>query len=434
MRAVGTPQSLSTRGFISSLEDAQREAARCLGCADAPCENECPAGIPIPKVNLSILSGNIRRAAELVRTANPAAHICGACCPQEQFCQSVCIRAAIDTPLDIRGLHWFATDWEWKYHPRHPEIPDPGDRKVAIIGGGPTGIACAVGLGRRQIRAHIFEKGPEAGGLPAWAIPDDRLPSDITRRDIYNLTQYPITINVGQELTSLKELRKQYDAILVSVGALQESALEVTGLEGPGVYNGLDFLRIAKLTPDKVVIRGPVRIIGGGNVAVDCALVASALGANRISVIYRRSRAELPAWNREVNEAFDRGVDFLFQLQPLAVEREGDLIYRLICRRTTLGLPGEDGRREPIPLPSESISLETGMVIIAAGQKPQHFEEDLLDRDQQGNIIIDDAHQTNLPGVYAGGDTTGKCGTVVQAVQAGLNIAESITNDLKNMQ
>jgi NADPH-dependent glutamate synthase beta subunit-like oxidoreductase len=178
------------------------------------------------------------------------------------------------------------------------------------------------------------------------------------------------------------------------------------------------------------VLRGPVRIIGGGNVAVDCALAASALGANRISVIYRRSRAELPAWEREVAHAFRLGVDFLFQLQPLAIERTGDLIYRLICRRTTLGLPGEDGRREPIPLPSETISLETGTVIIAAGQNTKPFQEDLLERDLRGNIVVKETGRTNLANIYAGGDAALRGGTVAEAVGSGLIAAHWIVKDL----
>jgi glutamate synthase (NADPH/NADH) small chain len=418
-------------GFDNQV-NAQREAVRCLGCEDAPCMIQCPVGVPVPKVNQAIVSGNNRRAAELVRTANPAAHVCGACCPQEQFCQSVCVRTAIDAPIDIRGLHRFATDWEWNSGDRQPQLPKPSDLEVAIVGSGPSSVACAIGLGQRGVNTHIFEKERETGGLPAWAIPDDRLPAEIVQRDMHNLVSYPVKIKARQEITSLKELREKYDAIYVGVGALQEGSLDITGLDGPDVYNGLEFLRVAKQTPDKIVMRGPVRIIGGGNVAVDCALVASTLGANRISVIYRRSRAELPAWDREVNEAFNRGVDFLFQLQPLAIERQGELIYRLICRRTTLGSPGDDGRRVPIPLTSESISLEAGMVIIAAGQRTAIFENDLLDRDERGNIIIDNANRTNLDGCYAGGDATGKCGTVVQAVQSGLNAALWIAKDLEN--
>ncbi len=432
MCAVVPAHILAEAVVFDNLEKAQREAVRCLGCANTPCVESCPVGIPIPKVNQAIVSGNIRRAAELVRTVNPAAHICGACCPQEQFCQSVCVRATIDAPIDIRGLHRFATDWEWNNCPRHPQLPDPSNCEVAIIGSGPAGTACAIGLGQRGVITHIFEKEQETGGLPDWAIPGDRLPVDIVQRDLLDLSSYPVKIHIGQEITSLKKLREQYDAIYIGVGALQEGSMDITGQDGPDVYSGLEFLRMAKQTPEKTVIRGPVRIIGGGNVAVDCALVASALGANRISVIYRRSRAEFPAWDREVNEAFNRGVDFLFQLQPLAIERQGELIYRLICRRTTLGLPGEDGRRVPIPLTSESISLEAGMVIIAAGQHTIPFENDLLERDERGNIIIDEANRTNLNGIYAGGDATGKCGTVVQAIRSGLNAAHWIAKDMEN--
>jgi NADPH-dependent glutamate synthase beta subunit-like oxidoreductase len=311
-------------------------------------------------------------------------------------------------------------------------VPTANNLEVGIVGGGPSSVACAIGLGQRGIKTHIFEKEREAGGLPAWAIPEDRLPVDVVQRDLYSLASYPIKIHAGQEITSLKELREKYDAIYVGVGALKEGSLDITGLDGPDVYNGLEFLRTAKQNPDKIVMRGPVRIIGGGNVAVDCALVSSALGANRISVIYRRSRTELPAWDREVNEAFNRGVDFLFQLQPLAIERQGELIYRLICRRTTLGSPGEDGRRVPILLTSESISLETGMVIIAAGQSTITFDDESLDANDRGNIIIDEANRTSLNGVYAGGDATGKCGTVVEAVKSGLNTAFSIAKDLEN--
>lgn len=416
---------------FSNIEAARREASRCLQCNDAPCQRTCPVGIPVPRVHRAILSGNLRHAAELVRTANPMAHTCGACCPQESLCQSACVRATIDHPLDIRGLHRFATDWEWENEPRHPRLPKAKKHRVAIIGSGPAGIACAVGLGRKAISSDIYEREPEAGGIPAWAIPGDRLPTDIPRRDVLALNEYPVEIRIRQEITALQDLRERYDAVFVSIGALEEAEVEITGQDGPGVFGGLEFLRQAKLYPDKMVVRGPVRIIGGGNVAVDCALVANSLGANRISIIYRRSRAELPAWEREVDNAFRKGVDFLFQLQPLAIEREGDLIYRLICRRTTLGLPGEDGRREPIQLPSETISLEAGMVIIAAGQYPHSFEDDMLEHDERGNIVVDESYRTKRAKTYAGGDAAARGSTVVEAARSGLIAAHSIVKDIK---
>jgi glutamate synthase (NADPH/NADH) small chain len=427
--ALQQQETTGNRTF-ATLTAAQREATRCLQCADAPCQEACPARIPVPRVHRSILSGNIRHAAELVRAANPMAHTCGACCPQESLCRSACLRDALDFPVNIRGLHRFASDWEWENQPRQPRLPSRRNHRVAIIGSGPSAIACATGLGRLGISSDIYEREPEAGGIPIWAIPNDRLPLDVVRRDVSALNVYPVAVYNNHEVTSFQDLRDRYSAIFLGVGATVDGTVEVTGVDGPGVYRGLEFLRKAKMTPSEIILRGPVRIIGGGNVAVDCALVANIIGANRISVIYRRSRGELPAWEREVDNAFHHGVDFLFQLQPLAIEREGDLIFRLICRRTTLGLPGEDGRREPIPLPSETISLEAGMVIIAAGQYTQAFEGDLLERDSNGKIVVDQGGRTNLAQIYAGGDAATKGGTVVDAVRSGLIVAKSIALDL----
>jgi len=442
---IDCPVTAEERPFVT-WENARREAMRCLQCADAPCQEACPARIPVPRVHRSIMSGNIRHAAELVRAANPMAHTCGACCPQESLCQPKCLRASIDSPLDIRGLHRYATDWEWGNSPRQPLLPHPGWRRVgvqhveslpsqakpraAIVGSGPSGVSCAVGLGRLGIPSDIYEREPEAGGIPIWAIPNDRLPVEITRRDVAALNAYPVRIYHNQEVASFQELRDRYSAIFVGVGATVDASVEVTGLDGPGVYRGLQFLHKAKMSPGEVILRGPVRIIGGGNVAVDCALVASSMGANRISVIYRRSRSELPAWDREVDHAFQLGVDFLFQMQPLAIERVGDLIFRLICRRTGLGLAGENGRREPIPLPSESISLEAGTVIIAAGQNTQDLAIDWLERDERGKIKIDGSGHTSLERVFAGGDAASKGGTVVEAVRSGLIAAQAISSEL----
>ena len=427
------PQIVNNHLVITSYESARREASRCLGCREAPCQEACPVNIPVPKVHRAITTGNLRYAAELVRTASPMAHTCGACCPQETFCQSVCLRTSIDYPLDIRDLHRFATDWEWEHVPRKPINPAPGNFKVAIIGGGPAGIACAVGLGRYGIHSDLYDSEPEAGGIPMWGIPIERVSQEIPRRDVAGLAGYPVSIYSQQGITTLQNLCEQYQALFIATGVSSDGKMEISGQDGTGVIGGLEFLRKAKKTQigaDPIGIREPVRIIGGGNVAVDCALVANSLGASRISVIYRRHRAELPAWTREVDSAFHRGVEFHFLLQPVAIEREGDRISRLICRRMTLGLPGEDGRREPIPLPGETISLETGMVIIATGQNSQTFQEDNLQRDERGIIIVDEAGRTNLAKVYAGGDVTGKGGTVVEAVRSGLHIANWIIKDL----
>jgi NADPH-dependent glutamate synthase beta subunit-like oxidoreductase len=424
------PQIVNYNREITTYESARCEAARCLGCLEAPCQEACPVHIPIPKVHYAITTGNLRYAAELVRTVNPMAHTCGACCPQETFCQSVCLRASLDHPLNIRDLHRFATNWEWGHNPRKPINPALVNLKVAIIGGGPAGLACAVGLGRYGIRSDLYENEPEAGGIPNWGIPQERLPREIPQRDVEGLSGYPVSIYSQQGITSLHKLSEQYDAVFIATGNSIDGKTEISGQDGPGVIGGLEFLRKAKRI--QIGIREPIRIIGGGNVAVDCALVANNLGANRISVIYRRHRAELPAWTREVDNAFHRGVEFLFLLQPVAIEREGDRISRLICRRMTLGLPGEDGRREPIPLPGETVSLETGMVIVATGQTPQRFQDDTLQRDDRGNILVDECGRTNLPKVYAGGDVTGKGGTVVEAVHFGLHTAKCIKEDIVN--
>jgi glutamate synthase (NADPH/NADH) small chain len=423
---------------VASIQAARREASRCLGCLDAPCQEHCPVRIPIPKVHRAIATGNLRHAAELVRAANPMAHTCGACCPQETFCQSACLRASLDYPLDIRGCHQTATDWEWENHPCKPELYKDLMNKtqtykgfrIAIIGGGPAGIACAVGLGRLGFPVDIYEMASEAGGIPRWAIPDGRVPAGIPKRDVDALAGYSISIYTSKEIVALQDVREQYDACLIATGTPSDGRMDITGQDGPGVYGGLEFLRKAKTSPDQVGIREPVRIIGGGNVAVDCALVANSLGASRISVIYRRHRAELPAWERELGTAFHKGVEFLFLLMPVAIEREGDRISRLICRRMTLGLPGEDGRREPIPLPGDTISLETGTVVIATGQTAQPFDNDVLHRDEKGNILVNETKCTNLAKVYAAGDVAGAGGTVVEAARSGLIIAGRMAKDL----
>jgi heterodisulfide reductase subunit A-like polyferredoxin len=401
----------------------------------APCKLSCPAGVNAQAYVSLIAQRRFKEAYEVIRERCPLPAICGRIC--QHPCETDCNRAEIDEPVAIRDLKRFATDWVYAHRDEVGDTPDTfaelREEKVAIIGGGPAGLTAAHDLSRLGYRTTILESLPFLGGMLRVGVPAYRLPYDVLDFEIGRLLNDRIDVRlncrVGSDVT-LDGLREQgYGAFFVACGAHKSERLGVDGEDLWGVWQGLDFLRAANLgQPPEVGER--VAVIGGGNVAMDAARTALRLGAKSVTVVYRRSRAEMPALDEEVRLAEEEGVEFLFLASPLRMIAGDDdgSVKALDCQRMKLGEPDSTGRRRPEPIPQSNLSLGTDLVIVAIGQSA---DLNGLPFGEGGRIACDDCLATSIPDVFAGGDVVLGPASLVEAMAHGHQAAEAIHDYLR---
>jgi glutamate synthase (NADPH/NADH) small chain len=372
-----------------------------------------------------VRSGNLMGAAEVIRSANAMASVCGKVCPEEVFCQAACTRGKKDTPLAIRELHFHATQHEIRrgYSPLRPFVPN--GKSVAIIGGGPAGLACAFELAKCGYRIDLYDrKAP--GGVPRNTIPSYRLSEEEVRADVDLLSRYVDFHQENVDRGRFDEIRTRHDAIFIAVGLSVDRMLDIPGKDLHGVIPVLEFLESAR-GPSQGGVRGnKVVIVGGGNVSLDAAATAKRQGSREVTLLYRRGEREMRVWESELGEARDQGVQMLFLTNP--VEILGPAHVRGIrCRRTRLS-EKRDATDRPIPLDVEGseFTLEADAVIPAIGQGPGADFLTLFDRTPQGFLKVDGTFATSHRGVFAGGDLVGGEGTIVQSVGHGKMAAGSI--------
>ncbi len=414
-------------GSLTSRWHAFIESGRCLECFDAPCTRACPAHIDIPSFIGMIRSGNVLGAAEVVKTSNALANVCGRICPEEIYCQSVCTRAKHDAPVLIRELHFFATRTECRAGYRNV-LTFPSTRKrAAVVGGGPAGLACAFELAKAGCSVTLFDpRGP--GGVPKNSIPSFRIhPRDI-ECDLRFLKRY-FTLK-RRSISDLGRLRREFDAVFLGVGLGRDRALGINGEHLPGVIPVLRFLEKAK--SHSIRVGNTVVIVGGGNVSLDAAATAKRMGAAEVIVLYRRSLRQMKVWKSELEESRRQGIEFRFLTTP--VEITGTRRVRgLICRRMRLSRQLDDsGRPVPVEVRGSDFQLAADTVIVAVGQEVAADLAAGLKRTGRGFIAVDRNCRTSLEGVFAGGDATGGEGTIVQSVADGKAAARSILNYLAN--
>jgi dihydropyrimidine dehydrogenase (NAD+) subunit PreT len=406
-------------------QQAQFESGRCLYCFDAPCVQACPVHIDIPTFIAMIRSGNVRGAAEVVKTSNAFANVCGRVCPEEVFCQSVCTRAKQDEPIRIRELHYFATQTEtWQGSSMLMEFPKR-ETKVAIVGGGPSGLSCAFELAKLGHTPVVYESNG-IGGVPKHSIPHFRLDDRTLHNDLEFITP---SIEVRKELVTprhLRRLRAKYAAVYLAVGLGQDRVLGIPGEGLAGVFPVLEFLRVSKCGKSRPPIGGRVVVVGGGNVSLDAAATARRLGAGDVTVLYRRSEREMKVWNSELNEARKQGVEFRFLTAP--VEILGDTkVTGILCRRTELSERVDRSRRPiPIEVVGSEFTIPASSVIVAVGQTVGTELRTQFKRNAKGFITVSTRLQTSLEGIFAGGDAINGEGTIVQAVADGVRAAHEI--------
>ncbi len=395
-----------------------------------PCRLTCPAGINVQGYVQMVKQGKYKEALEIIMEELPLPGVLGRVCPAG--CENACRRKEIDSPLAIRALKRLAAD---KFDPREIEIECAPERKekVAIIGSGPAGLSCAYHLARRGIKSTIFEALPEPGGMLRVGIPEHRLPREVLDREIEVITNLGVEIKTNQRLGrdfQLDDLFKQgYSSVFVAIGAHKGIELGIPGEKADGVRQGVDYLREVNLE-GKSKTGKKVAVIGGGNVAIDVARAAIRLGAEEVTIVYRRTEKEMPALDSEVRAAKEEGVKFIFLAAPQEVLHEEGKVVGLRCIRMELGEPDSSGRRRPIPIPDSEFDMEVDQVIAAIGQRPDisPLEEiEGLEFTRWSTIETNSiSYATNKKGVFAGGDCQSGPWVVIGAVAAGKEVAISI--------
>ncbi|UCE73249.1 MAG: FAD-dependent oxidoreductase [Methanomassiliicoccales archaeon] len=395
-----------------------------------PCQAACPAGVHAQGYIALISQGKYKEALELHRTHNPLPLICGRVCPHP--CESECNRGEVDEPIAIAALKRFIADYELDHREEEVEpFEVTSDKKIAVIGSGPAGLSCAYFLAKMGHSPTIFEALPVAGGMLAVGIPDYRLPKDILEAEIDYIKNKGVAIIFNKRFGKdfgLEDLKKDgYDAIFLATGAHESKKLAVPDEDLDGVFSGVDFLRKVNLG-EKVKIGKKVAVIGGGDVAIDAVRVANRLGSEAF-ILYRRTRAEMPAHESEIAATEKEEIEINYLTQPIKILGENGKVVGLECVKMKLGEPDESGRRWPVPIKGSEFVIDVDCVMPAIGQSPEiSMLEGLgLKVSNAGTILVDEKTcATNIPSVFAEGDAVTGPATVVMAVGAGRKAARSI--------
>lgn len=424
-------------------EMAIEEAQRCLQCKNPKCVQGCPVNISIPNFINKIAEDDFLGAAQVLKMSSSLPAVCGRVCPQESQCEAKCIVGIKGDPVAIGRLERFAADFEIQNGASKADIADPTGKRVAVIGAGPAGLACAGDLAKAGHKVTVFEALHVAGGVLMYGIPEFRLPKDIVQTEIRNLEALGVEILVNQvvgKVTSVHELLENgYDAVFIGTGAGLPYFLGIPGENLNGVYSANEFLTRTNLmkgykfpeyaTPVKVGKR--VAVFGAGNVAMDAARTALRLGAEDVSIVYRRSRAEMPARHEELEHAEEEGVKFQLLTNPVSIEGDDKGTVRaLTCLRYELGEPDASGRRSPVAIPGSEFEIPMDTVVVAIGQGPNPLVTQStagLELNKRGNIVAnEETLETSIPGVFAGGDIVTGAATVILAMGAGKKAAAGI--------
>lgn len=430
-------------------EAAIDEAKRCLGCKNRPCVAGCPVEVQIPEFIGRVAAGDFEGAYQILRQTNRLPAVCGRVCPQETQCESVCVRNIKGESVAIGRLERFVADCHNGLAPEDGGSPDfvdgAGRHRVAIVGSGPAGLSCAGELAAKGCEVTVFEAIHRLGGVLIYGIPEFRLPKSIVAQEVRQLeaqgVKFVRNAVIGKAMNVEDLFAEGYEAVFIGSGAGLPRFLNIPGEDLIGVYSANEYLSRINLmraylpeydTPMKPA--GRVAVVGGGNVAMDAARCALRMGADSVTIVYRRSMDELPARLEEVDHAREEGIVFHLLTNPVAVEGdERGRVRGLTCMEMELGEPDESGRRRPVEKPGSEFLLPCDTVIIAIGTDPNpllHTATPALEVNRHGCLKTDGKLSTTVPGVYAGGDAVTGAATVIEAMGAGRKAARSILEQL----
>jgi 2-oxoacid:acceptor oxidoreductase delta subunit (pyruvate/2-ketoisovalerate family) len=388
-----------------------------------PCSAACPAGNDIVGFIQKITKGDFEGAWNLIKEENPFPGICGRVCFHP--CESKCNRGEYDEPIAIHALERFVSDFASNLNKKIEKVPGVRKEKIAIIGSGPAGMSCAYHLTKLHYDVTVFESSSLAGGMLRSGIPSYRLAKDVLDREISNIEALGLEIRTGIAFGKNLKLEDlmDYQSIFIATGAHRSRGLHIPGEKGKNILSGLDLLNKIN-SRRKATLGGRVAIIGGGNTAIDVARSVIRMG-KKATILYRRSKEEMPAFGDEIVEAMEEGVKIKYLVNPIRIQQE-DSMKRLECLRMELGEKDESGRRRPVPIPNSNFFIEADSAIIAAGEEVEvSFLPNGMER-REGIVLTRRDGSTGIKGIFAGGDLTSNQRTVAQAIGSGKKAAMAI--------
>ena len=426
-----------------SEREATLEANRCLYCFDAPCMVACPTHIDIPTFIRKISTGNVKGSAKTILESNLMGATCSRVCPVEELCEGSCVLHGDEKPIAIGRLQRYAMDYAAMKEIKYFKKGKANGFKVAVVGAGPGGLSCAGELAKLGYDVTCFERKNWAGGLSTYGIVVFREPVEVALAEVKMIEELGVTIKtnvtVGRDIT-FESIVEEYDAVFIAVGLGAVPDLDIPGENLEGVLDGLDFIEETKVMPlDQIKFGKRIIVIGAGNTGIDCATIARRLGAERVTIVYRRTEAEMPAYHFEYEFALTEGVGFSFLTQPVEVVGDGR-VMGLKCIRMDLGEPDASGRRTAVPVPDSDFVLPCDMLIKAIGQKKHSPVMAKLAefgvQQEKGYVAVD--HTTNRTAhkkIFAGGDCIRHKGeaSTVMAVQDGKIAAKGIHAQLAGL-
>ena len=429
-------------------EQAISEAQRCLNCKNMPCRGGCPVKVKIPQFIAKVAAGEFEEAYKIITEDNLLPAVCGRVCPQESQCESKCVRGIKGESVGIGRLERFVADYHRKNAKGEISNVDKNGKKVAVIGSGPSGLACAGYLAKHGYSVTVFEAMHLAGGVLSYGIPEFRLPKEIVKKEIEDLknlgVEFMTNVVIGKTLTIDELMHEEgFSAVFIGTGAGLPNFMKIPGESANGVYSANEFLTRINLmkaykedSPTPIMHAQKTVVFGGGNVAMDAARSAKRLGAD-VTIVYRRTETELPARKEEVEHAKEEGIKFNFLTAPLEITKdENGWVNGVKCQKMELGEPDQSGRRRPVPIDGSEFSIDADCAIVAIGTSPNPLIKSTtagLEVNKKGGIVVNgEDGLTSIEGVYAGGDAVTGAATVILAMGAGKNAAIAIDEYLSN--